>query len=356
MCVFLWFSGSYADAEYWTEVIDLPPFGKRVPAHANNPNFKKSPISVLAVVQLLDDLGRKQVAELDRYLAEFPEPVPVAVFSLDELKKQWPVEYLEATIEKLGVSTPVFKLDREGRKGLYKGYDQKLLRELPEIMIFDLKRSLHRVLKGVHTAEEIDRSIQEVLSPPQDEEPSGGGGAVGGLTNGGFEDWSVGEQSPEGWLIYDVTGETLLRAEGMGWQKGLAAEIRGHSHGKRQIIYQQIENPMELAGRKVRLSASVRGNCISKLVVALATIQVGGGRYRFIPKSPYVTPNGEEIPFRIVAACDFADGTSAWQHMKATTTIPESCRILVVMVYLTDPKPPRGAAYYLDDIKVEPVP
>ena len=340
---------------YWTNAVTFPYTREYVPEEAFAPDWSGK-LNVLGVVQLQDDLGRQQAVELDKLSQRVEQRIHVLVFSIDTYQGEWTKGYVEQVRRDRKIGLPIYFLSPEKAKGVFERFEVGYVRTLPQVLLLDWEGSVLRVLKGMRTAEEIEGAIAELEScqeSPFKELPSGA--EVETFQNGDFEDWSQDTPTvPSGWGIHATTGETCLKATEKGWIRSTALEVRADEEGARQVVYQLIPHG-SLLGKKLRLSATARGNCVAKPVVALAMAypRVEEG-LRFAPLSPFRVSQDSDrrVPMRIIAACDFEADTSCWQVLESEAVIPADTRALAVLIYLNNPTASGGAAY-VDEVRLQ---
>ncbi len=352
LLIVLFLLPAMAQAGYWEGMLTTPQLTEKYPPDSPNVSWDGSDLNILCVVQVMDGLGRRQAEELNRFKERLGSKTNLVFTSIDrDEDKKWPLEYIKATWERLKLSVPLYDLTPAARKGIYRGFDPKRIRILPQIIFFNRERTLLRIAEGFHTADELEKIFEGVLSAPADPVPQPVSPASI-LVNGDFEDWPPGSLLPNGWEVREASPATLVHAERPpGNLVGVAGICRGNT-SRRQFLFQRVTNVPDFLGKKVRLSATARSNCIGRPVVALAMPTNEGGRYRFAPESPFVTREGKEIPLRILTACDFEPNTMTWQSLSHETLIPDRGKLFVVVAYLDDIGAPLAAGE-IDHITLE---
>jgi len=353
VCLIFWPSRS--DGQYWENTVTFPRAPQKVPDKAPFPRWR-GPVCVLGVVQLRDDLGRKQAVELDRLAKKLGDAVEIDIFSLDRFGEDWPVGHVTEFRESNDVASPLYFLSAEGLAGIFKGFHPGRIRVLPQVLLLGGRGEILRILRGVQAAEDLETAIADAKTatlPPLDTLSKGN--ETGFPVNGAFEAWTFGRRViPASWGTASVTGETVLKAYGKGWLESSACEIRNTADASRQVLYQLVPHA-PLLGRKIRLCAAGRSNSLGKLVVALAMAYPGRERgLRFAPLSPFRVSEGSDkrVPMRILAACDLQTDTASWQVLSEEAAIPADTRALAILIYLDNPEVPGGAAY-VDEIRLQ---
>jgi hypothetical protein len=301
----------------------------------------------------MDGLGRKQVQELDRILKAGELQIPILLAALDRHENQWPLPYIKETWDKAKLTIPIHDLSPAARGQLYQGFDPKQIKVFPQFILYDRKGQILRILEGYQTGQSL-REVLEEIQQQQAIPPSRtvSGAEVPGLRNGNFEDWVEGQSLPTGWELRFAGQGTCFMPERTSDQATKMAEIRSSNQGKRQILFQRLADPSLILGKKVRLTAMAKSNGIGKPVVALAVPSLEESKFRLAPESPFITREGQEIPLRILTACDFDYRTSAWQALSKEILIPDKGKLFVVIVYLDNVGATGGAAQF-DNICLE---
>ncbi len=340
-----------ARAGFWDEMLTTPPLSERYPPESPKPVWDQTDINILCMVQIMDGLGRRQVQEINRFKDRLEGKATLVLASIDrDESKKWPLEYIKATWDRLKITIPICDLSSKDRKDLFGGFDPQRIRVLPQVFFFNHKRILLRIVEGFKTAEDLEAVLTEVQAVNPNPDPLPMTNSI--LVNGSFNDWPAGTSLPTGWEIRDPSTISFLHVEKTSASSSGIAEIQRGASPKRQILFQRLSNVPALLGKKVRLSAVARSNCIGKPVVALAMPTNETGRYRYAPESPFVTGEGKEIPLRILTACDFEANTQQWQSQTRETLIPDRGKLFVVIVYLEDSGAPLSAGQF-DSISLE---
>ncbi|NUN98475.1 MAG: hypothetical protein HUU16_20135 [Candidatus Omnitrophica bacterium] len=337
--------------EYWEGAVRLPPFRDHYPTGGPTLLWNKGDLNILCLIQVMDGLGRRQAEEINRFRERHPDEYSVALFAPDRDQEKWPTAYIAETWKRLELTIPVYDISLENRRALHEPWNPALARVYPQILFFDKERRLRRVLEGVRSAEEIEVALAETRALVESPTPLPVGATpFPGLVNGAFQGLSLEGTAPAPWQLWVADPRTFPRRRGPT-AKG-RIEIRAKRGLKRQILFQRLEQPEQLLGKRVRLSACAESNCIGKLVVALATPEPQGGMYRFSPDSPFVNREGVSIPMRILAACDFPEGIAGWRTLSRDALVPEQGKVFVVMVYLENSGDP-GAAARVSEVALE---
>ncbi|MBE7489167.1 MAG: hypothetical protein KJ050_01390 [Candidatus Omnitrophica bacterium] len=336
---------------FWEGGLTPPVLLGRYPADAAQVVWNKADLNVMCVVQIMDGLGRRQAEEIQRFSALQPQ-VPVLLCAPDRDEGKWPAAYIKETWDRMRMTLPIYDLPPENRKDVYRGFDPQRIRVYPQLFLFDQQFKIRRIIEGFTPAERIIEILEEIRKEPLSMPPSPASlDSVSLLKNSSFQDWPEQSRTPSAWQVRDASNYNYVRVPLGGSGENLVAELHYSPRG-RQVLFQRLADQPPLNGKKVRLSALVKSNCIGQAVVALGIPTPEKGAYRFAPDSPYIGRDGNQIPLRILGAIDFETGSDVWQARSVEFLVPERGKVFTIALYLNNTGD-HGAAAMFDTIGLE---
>lgn len=341
------FSGPF---DYWRNVIEVPTHDRVIPESAGAPVWDQGTWNVAVIVQLQNGVGRRQLQEIQKLKQTMGEQIDLAIYSVDQTREGWPAQEIRLLRNRLDISLPIYAYPPDQLKDMIPDLSPSQMAVFPQIIIFDQNRMPSRVLRGLHSAEQIQEAIEsftiipEIELPPGDDIPS--------FHNGHFENWPVIRFYPQKWAIWEPNPRTMGRAVLRGWNRSVGMEIKTSPNFRKQLVFQIIHPATDVVNREITLFAMARGNCFARPRVVLGAIWPYWGKYDYVPVSPFKDESGNDIPIRILAACEFASGTSAWQGITSYGYVPPDVRTVLVLCYLDNDEDDSAAAVF-DSIRVK---
>lgn len=302
---------------------------EKIPSNIPGIPWESPQLKVICLLQLQDGVCRRQAEMLNAASQSMGREVLVVLGSIDEVENKWPVEFLQQFREtRPGWSLPIYRFPAPARASLYATIGPSPIRELPQFFFLDSGNRLLAYRDGPMTAEQIRGLTDSFLAETEAQSPS----QIPGLVNGEFNEWGEAEPFPAGWQAWDP--DSAAREVAAGNLTVATAEIRSNTPGKRQILFQRLGDATALNGKGIRLSARVRTGGQGRATVALAVPTVEEGDFERTPDSPFVNREGQPIPLRILAKCEFGPSGGNWIQRSSAASVEVPAKVFVMLFYL----------------------